>query len=105
MTSLENQGSPAYCAMKAALDSYTKNLAKILAPKILVNGIGPGKTLTPMWGELGKEEEKELGNDQLIERFIRPEEIAEGILFLAKNDAVCGELLIIDGGMSLKSLD
>lgn len=93
----------AYSAMKAALNSYTKNLAKDLAPHILVNAIAPGKTLTPMWGELKEKEKKELASTQLINRFILPEEISEGILFLIKNDAVCGEILTIDGGMSLKT--
>lgn len=94
----------AYSAMKAAFDSYTKNLAKDLAPNILVNAIAPGKTLTPMWGEMSKAEEKDIAKDQLINRFILPEEIADGILFLIKNDAVCGEILTIDGGMTLKTL-
>ena len=43
-------GAIAYASMKAALDSYTINLAKDLAPNILVNAISPGKTLTSMWG-------------------------------------------------------
>lgn len=94
----------AYSAMKSALDSYTKNLAKDLAPKILVNAIAPGKTITPMWGEMTKKEESELASTQLINRFILPEEVAEGISFLLKNDAMCGEILTIDGGMSLKTL-
>jgi len=94
----------AYSAMKSALDSYTKNLAKDLAPKILVNAIAPGKTLTPMWGEMTKKEESELASTQLINRFILPEEVADGIIFLIKNDAMCGEILTIDGGMSLKTL-
>ena len=100
-------GSPssiAYSSMKAAFDSYTKNLAKFLVPKILVNTISPGRTLTPIWGDLNAEEKKELGNAHLIQRFILPEEIADGILFLIKNDAICGEILTIDGGMSLKTL-
>ncbi len=95
----------AYSSMKAALDSYTKNLAKYLAPKIIVNAIAPGKTLTPMWGDLSESEKKEIGATQLINRFILPEEVAEGIIFLIKNDAVCGEILTIDGGMSLKTLE
>jgi|SRR3989344_6607836 len=102
------QGRPsaiAYSSMKAAFDSYTKNLAKDLAPNIMVNAIAPGKTLTSMWGELKEKEEKELASTQLINRFILPEEISDGIVFLIKNDAVCGEILTIDGGMSLKTLD
>ncbi len=94
----------AYSSLKAALDNYTKNLAKNLAPKILVNAVAPGKVLTPMWGNLSKDEEKELARDHLIKRFIQPSEIAEAILFLLKNDAMCGEILTIDGGMSLKTL-
>jgi len=98
-------GSTAYSALKAALDHYTKNLAKELAPKILVNAVAPGKTMTPMWGNLNKEEEQELAKTQLINRFILPEEIADGILFIIKNDAICGEILTIDGGMGLKTLN
>lgn len=100
-------GRPAaigYSASKAALNSYMKNLAKALAPDILVNAIAPGRTLTPMWGEMDDEEKTELASGQLIDRWIEPDEIADGAVFLAKNDAVCGEILVIDGGMSLKVL-
>ena len=100
-------GSPeaiAYSAFKAALDSYTKNLAKDLAPKILVNAIAPGRVATPMWDNPDEKRQKELGKVHLIKRMIRPEEIAESIIFIAKNDAVCGEVLTVDGGMSLVTL-
>lgn len=97
-------GSIAYSAFKAALESYTKNLAKDVAPKILVNAVAPGRVATPMWGNLSEKERQELGQAHLIKRMIEPEEIADGIVFLAKNDAICGEVLTIDGGMSLITL-
>lgn len=99
-------GAIAYSALKAALESYTKNLAKALAPDILVNAIAPGRTATPMWGysEMEEKRKKELGDGQAIERWIKPEEIADGVIFLVKNDAVCGEILTIDGGISLRTL-
>lgn len=100
-------GRPAaigYSASKAALNSYMKNLAKALAPDILVNAIAPGRTLTPMWGEMNDDEKTELAAGHLINRWIEPSEIADGAIFLAKNDAICGEVLVIDGGMSLKVL-
>lgn len=93
-----------YSASKAALDSYMKNLAKAVAPDILVNSIAPGRTATPMWGEMEETRKAELAAGQLINRWIEPREIADGAVFLAKNDAVCGEVLVIDGGMSLKVL-
>lgn len=88
--------------MKAALDSYMKNLAKQLAPDILVNSIAPGRTLTPMWGEMDNQYKAKQAAGHLINRWIEPSEIADGAVFLIKNDAVCGEILTIDGGMSLK---
>jgi 3-oxoacyl-[acyl-carrier protein] reductase len=94
----------AYSAFKAALESYTKNLAKDVAPQILVNAVAPGRVATPMWGNLSDQEKEELGQDHLIKRMIRPEEIADSIVFLAKNNAMCGEVLTIDGGMSLVTL-
>jgi len=33
-----------------------------------------------------------------IHRLVQPIEIAQGILFLVKNDALNGEILVIDGG-------
>ena len=94
----------AYSSMKAGLDSYMKNLAKYLAPKILVNSIAPGKTITPMWGEIDDEYKANEAKDHAIGRWIEPEEIADGVLFLIQNDSVCGEILTIDGGMSIKTL-
>ena len=101
-------GSPeatAYSAFKAALENYTKNLAKALAPNILVNAVSPGRVYTPMWGELSEKEKEELGKAHLIKRMIRPEEVADSIVFLSKNDAICGEILTIDGGYSLVTLE
>jgi 3-oxoacyl-[acyl-carrier protein] reductase len=100
-------GSPAsiaYAAFKAALESYTKNLAKELAPGIIVNAIAPGRVITAMWGDPDSGEQATLGSVHLIKRMIRPEEIADGVLFLIKNDAICGEILTIDGGMGLVTL-
>ena len=99
-----NPGAIAYSALKAAFESYTKNLAKELAPDILVNAVAPGRTETPMWGDVDPARKKQLGDGQAIKRWIKPEEIADGVVFLVKNDAVCGEILTIDGGMSLVTL-
>lgn len=94
----------AYSSMKAALESYTKNLAKDLAPNILVNAIAPGRVNTPMWDSPSKKRQQELGKAHLIQRMIQPSEVADAIMFLAKNDAMCGEVLTIDGGMGLATL-
>ncbi len=91
----------AYSAFKAALENYTKNLAKELAPDILVNAVAPGRVVTQMWDNPNEEVQKVLGRLHLIRRMIQPKEIADAIVFISKNDAVCGEILTVDGGMSL----
>ena len=60
----------AYSAFKAALENYTKNLAKELAPGVLVNAIAPGRVATPMWGNPDDKEQVELGQAHLIKRMI-----------------------------------
>jgi len=94
----------AYAAFKASLESYTKNLAKQLAPRILVNAVAPGRVATPMWGNPSKKQQKKLGEVHLIKRMIQPEEIADAIVFIAKNDAMCAEILAIDGGYRLAGI-
>lgn len=100
-------GSPnaiAYSAFKASLENYTKSLAKELAPDILVNAVSPGRVTTQMWGSPDEDKQKILGRAHLIRRMIQPKEVADAVVFLAKNDAICGEVLTIDGGLSLVTL-
>ncbi len=91
-------------AAKAALNNFTSTMAKNLAPGILVNGIAPGYVLTPLWGKLTDDQVKSNSSDQLINRFIKPEEIADVAIAVIKNDAMTGEVVVVDGGLSLKTV-
>ncbi len=97
-------GLPALSAVKAALNNFTRTTAKRLAPNILVNAIAPGYVLTPLWGAMTPEKEQKNGREQLINRFIKPEEVASLTLEIIKNDAMTGEVVVIDGGLSLKTV-
>lgn len=79
-------------------------MAKNLAPKILINAIAPGYVFTPMWGIRTEESLKSNAQEQLIERFIKPEEIAQMAVAILKNNAMTGEVVVIDGGISLKTV-
>lgn len=93
-----------YSAAKAALNNFTRTLAKKLAPKIYVNAISPGYVNTPMWKVTSGDQKKVLGKDQLIERFIEPDEIAQMAVAILINDAMTGEVVVVDGGLSLKTV-
>ena len=90
-----------YCAGKAAVDSFTKNLALQYAPDIFVNAVAPGfvwtETLSKTQGNLLK---KWLGSIP-IERFIKPEELAEIYVMLATSNIFTGSIIVADGGYTL----
>jgi pteridine reductase len=85
-----------YCASKAGLISITKTLAKELAPNVCVNAVAPGLI---SWPENGNKDEY---NRQLkmipAARKGTPQEIADAIIFLLKNDYITGQVLNVDGG-------
>jgi Dehydrogenases with different specificities (related to short-chain alcohol dehydrogenases) len=103
---LEHTGRPgteAYSAAKAAIINFTKTIAKEYAPRILVNCVSPGKTKTSYYDQYDQDYLDKLTQDTPIKKFVKPEEVARAFVFLAKNDAITGENLVIDGGFSLKS--
>jgi len=91
-----------YSAAKAALNNFTKNLAREVAPNTLVNTIAPGYVRTPMWDNVDEKSIKACENETLIKRMILPEEIADAVRFLLSNDAMTGQVILVDGGLSLK---
>lgn len=97
------EGIMAYSAAKAAVINFTKTLAKELAPDIQVNSIAPGFVWTPNYEKMGEELKEEFIEGSLLKRWIDVNEIAEGFLYLAKSDAITGEVLTIDAGWNLKT--
>jgi NAD(P)-dependent dehydrogenase (short-subunit alcohol dehydrogenase family) len=98
------KGLSAYGASKAAVSHFTQVMAKNLAPKILINALAPGYVKTPLWKDTSEEQFQESGKELLIERMILPEEIAQIALAVIKNDAMTGEIVVVDGGISLKTI-
>ena len=99
----------AYTASKGAVLSMTRAMAAdYLEDKIRVNAICPGTTDSP---SLAKRIKSKGGNyDEIMQGFIdrqplkrlgTPEEIAEGVLFLALNEFCTGVSLLVDGGMTM----
>ena len=98
------EGIMDYSASKAAVINLTKTMAKELAPHINVNTVAPGHTLTEMTQPLPEEVKRNMIEGSYLKRMAQPEDIAKAILFLASDDAnfITGQLLLVDGGFSLK---
>ncbi len=94
-----------YAAAKAGVVGLTKSAARALAPRIRVNCVAPGLTLTPM-GELTLAglAERYAESKLLAGRAATPDEIARCIVFLASPAAtfVYGACLDVNGGRDLR---
>lgn len=88
--------SPHYIAAKAGLIAVSKYYAKVMAPHVRVNTIAPGfveteKHSAPRYDELR--------SSIPMKRFAKPSEIADAAAFIASNDYITGQTIIVDGGM------
>lgn len=92
-------GQTNYSAAKAAIIGATKALAQEVAKRnITVNAVAPGFIATDMTADL---DEKELVKLIPVNRFGKPEEVAELVAFLASENAayITGEVININGGI------
>jgi 3-oxoacyl-[acyl-carrier protein] reductase len=98
-------GSIAYSAAKAGVIGFTRHCAFELGPsKINVNAVCPGPTMTEMVLERISPEVKERTRKSTpFQDFIRPEDQADAVVFLASERAriITGTTLLVDGGISL----
>jgi 3-oxoacyl-[acyl-carrier protein] reductase len=94
----------AYSCAKNAIVALTKSFAKELAPSIRVNAVAPSNVMTDMTKSAGEELIERMKQNTPLKRIAKPEELAKAILFLASDDAsyITGEILVVDGGYSLK---
>ena len=93
-----------YAAAKAGLVNLTKSAALALAPRIRVNCITPGITLTPMGLDAIAALELDYAkNKMLLQRYATPREIAQVIVFLASplNSFMTGATVDVNGGRDL----
>jgi 3-oxoacyl-[acyl-carrier protein] reductase/pteridine reductase len=89
-----------YCASKAGVIMLTKALAKALAPEITVNSVAPG--VIP-FGEQEDPRVESMIQGTPARRAGTGGEIADAVLyFLKASNFVTGQILAVDGGLSLR---
>lgn len=95
-------GQTNYAAAKGGVISFTKALAKELAPfGIRVNAVAPGVIETEMLESINERTREGYLSAIPLKRFGRPQEVASVVRFLASEDAsyITGETICITGGL------
>jgi NAD(P)-dependent dehydrogenase (short-subunit alcohol dehydrogenase family) len=89
-----------YAAAKGAIIGFTKSLAaEVAASGVLVNAVAPGPTDTPLLPPDSPWREAAYLETLPLRRLVRPDEIAETVLFLAEEgDYFCGQVLSPNAG-------
>lgn len=97
-----NPGQVNYSSSKAALNGFTKSLAKELGSRnITVNCIAPGYIETDMTSYIDENQKKKLLETIPLKRLGKSEDVAKLVSFLSSNEAsyITGQTISIDGGL------
>jgi ketoreductase RED2 len=89
-----------YAASKAALNHMTALLAKVVGPEVRVNAVAPGLVDTP-WTDDWDVVRDFVRQVAPLRRSGQPEDVAEVILLLARSAYVTGQVVVVDGGLTL----
>ena len=95
-----NAGQTNYAAAKAALQGFSKSLAREVGSRgITVNCVAPGFIQTDMTDKLNDEQKKAIADQIPLAKLGQVEDVADAVIYLARADYITGETLNINGGM------
>lgn len=97
------RGLSVYGATKAALDGFSRALARELGSRgVRVNSVAPGYLRTAMTGEMQADHLDQIARRTPLGRLGEPEDVAGVIQFLCSPAAafVTGQTIVVDGGIT-----
>lgn len=99
-----NAGQANYSASKAGIIGLTKSVARELASRgINANAVAPGMVDTEMTQVLSDSVKEEMMKQIPLRKMGNTKNIADAVIFLAsdKSDYITGQVLVVDGGMTM----
>jgi 3-oxoacyl-[acyl-carrier protein] reductase len=89
-----------FCAAKGGVYSFSRALARTVAPEIRVNVLGPGWIETAYGAGLGPDQKARIGASVPLQRWGTPEDVAHAAVYLASDAAayITGQMLMVNGG-------
>jgi NAD(P)-dependent dehydrogenase (short-subunit alcohol dehydrogenase family) len=97
-TGMEGDSAQLFAAAKGAVMSFTRSLARSLAPEVRVNCIAPGWIRTA-WGDTASDAWQErVRRETPLETWGLPEDVASAALWLATAPFITGQTIRVNGG-------
>lgn len=98
-----NIGQANYAASKAGLIGFTKSVAREVANRnVRVNAIAPGMIESDMTSVLSDKVKEAMLAQIPMKQFGQAEQVAEVTAFLASQDYLTGQVIAIDGGLTMQ---
>lgn len=97
------EGMSAIATVGNAVEGFVRSIAPEIAPR-RINAVSPGLIDTPLFPHEGDDRDEFFAKaveNHVIPRAGRPEEVADAILFLVRNDFTTGTVVDVDGGALL----
>jgi 3-oxoacyl-[acyl-carrier protein] reductase len=98
---MEGENPGVYSAAKGGVASFSRSLARDVAPEIRVNVLAPGFIETAFGEEANPKFRQKVIDRTPLKRWGKPEDVAEAAVFLASDDAafLTGQTIMVNGGV------
>jgi 3-oxoacyl-[acyl-carrier protein] reductase len=101
LTGMEGTNPQMYAAVKGGILSFSKGLARSVAPKIRVNIVAPGWIQTAFGDGVPEEVHHTVASSTPLKRWGTPEDVAGAAIYLASPAAafLTGQTILVGGGV------
>ena len=98
---MEGRNPEMFSAVKGGILSFSKSLARSVAPKVRVNILAPGWIETEFGAGLDRETYRRVAESTPLRRWGTPDDVARAAVFLASSDAafLTGQTIFVNGGV------
>jgi ketoreductase RED2 len=90
-----------YAVSKAALNHLTALLGNVTGPEVRVNAVAPGLVRTPWTADWGPVHDS-MAQRAPLGRSGEPDDIASAVVDVASSPYITGQVVVVDGGFSLR---
>lgn len=101
ITGMPGRNPEMFSAAKGGILSFSKSLARSVAPAVRVNVLAPGWIETEFGSGLDEQQHRRVAESTPLRRWGTPEDVARAAVFLASRDAsfLTGQTLFVGGGI------